>query len=82
MYPDYYLLIQKPIGLEDIKAKIEKGGYPTLEDVRQDFELCFNNAKQYNMKDSIIWRDAKELLVRIVAPYGSHLCLTIAAENR
>ncbi|RXW22667.1 hypothetical protein EST38_g3171 [Candolleomyces aberdarensis] len=62
MFPDYYMIIQNPIGLEDIKAKIEKGGYPTLEDVRQDFELCFNNSKLYNMKDSIIWKDAKELL--------------------
>ena len=63
-YPDYYVLIKQPIALDDIKSKIEKGGYPTLEDVRQDFELCFNNAKQYNLKESEIWKDAKDLLVR------------------
>jgi methionyl aminopeptidase len=73
-FPDYYVIVENPIGLEDIKAKIEKGGYPTLEAVRQDFQLCFNNAKKYNIKESIICKDAKELLVRAwpirAAPYG------------
>ena len=62
-YPDYYVLIAHPIALEDIKKKIEDGGYDSLEAVRQDFELCFKNAKQYNQKESDIWRDAKELQV-------------------
>ncbi|KAF9502340.1 Bromodomain-containing protein [Pleurotus eryngii] len=60
-YPDYYVLIAHPIALEDIRKKIEDGGYDSLEAVRQDFELCFKNAKQYNQKESDIWRDAKEL---------------------
>lgn len=64
VYPDYYQLIAKPIALEDIKKRLELNGYPSLEAVRQDFELCFTNAKTYNMKDSAIWKDAKELLVR------------------
>jgi chromatin structure-remodeling complex subunit RSC4 len=67
LYPDYYQLIQRPIALDDIKKQLENGGYPTLEAVRQDFELCFNNAKQYNMKESDIWRDAKDLLVSLVS---------------
>ncbi|KAJ7170159.1 RSC complex protein [Mycena filopes] len=62
LYPDYYQYIQHPIALEDIKKQLESNVYPTLEAVRQDFELCFENAKTYNMKDSIIWRDAKDLL--------------------
>ncbi|KAJ7269404.1 Bromodomain-containing protein [Mycena haematopus] len=62
LYPDYYTFIQYPIALEDIKKQLESNFYPTLEAVRQDFELCFENAKSYNMKDSIIWRDAKDLL--------------------
>lgn len=72
-YPDYYEHIKRPIALEDIKKKIEKGAYPTLEDVRQDFELCFNNAKQYNMKESMIWRDAKDLLVCITRSFRGTL---------
>jgi chromatin structure-remodeling complex subunit RSC4 len=63
LYPDYYKLIQRPIALEEIKKQLDKGAYSSLEAVKSDFELCFQNAKQYNMKDSVIWRDAKDLLV-------------------
>ncbi|KAG6889990.1 hypothetical protein C0995_012950 [Termitomyces sp. Mi166 len=60
-YPDYYQIIQHPIALEDIKKQLDNGSYKTLEAVKQDFELCFNNAKQYNIKESDIYRDAKDL---------------------
>ncbi|KAJ7070729.1 RSC complex protein [Mycena amicta] len=62
LYPDYYVLIQHPIALEDIKKQLESNYYPTLEAVRQDFELCFENAKNYNLPDSPIWKNAKDLL--------------------
>ncbi|KAJ7161252.1 RSC complex protein [Mycena crocata] len=62
LYPDYYAFIQHPIALEDIKKQLETNVYPTLEAVRQDFELCFENAKTYNREDSDIWKDAKDLL--------------------
>ncbi|KAF7302760.1 RSC complex protein [Mycena chlorophos] len=62
VYPDYYQLIQHPIALEDIKKQLESNIYPTLEAVRQDFELCFENAMQYNVEDSHIWKFAKDLL--------------------
>ncbi|KAI6163891.1 Bromodomain-containing protein [Pisolithus thermaeus] len=61
-YPDYFVVITQPICLDDIKKKIDDGRYPSLDHVRQDFELCFTNAKRYNMKDSPIWLDAKFLL--------------------
>jgi chromatin structure-remodeling complex subunit RSC4 len=70
LYPDYYKLIQRPIALEEIKKQLEHGAYPSLEAVKLDFELCFHNAKQYNMKDSEIWRDAKDLLVSIFHSLG------------
>jgi chromatin structure-remodeling complex subunit RSC4 len=63
-YPDYYELIKHPIALEDIKKKLESRAYPDLDSVRADLELCFNNAKTYNRKDSEIYADAKELLVK------------------
>lgn len=62
-YPDYYKIIQKPIALDDIKKRLDTRSYLTLEEVKADFELCFTNAKEYNMKDSEIWKDAKELMV-------------------
>ncbi|KAJ3984808.1 RSC complex protein [Lentinula detonsa] len=61
-YPDYYAIIRNPIALEDIKKKITSGQYTDLESVRKDFELCFNNAKDYNLQESIIFNDAKDLL--------------------
>ena len=63
LYPDYYQYITHPMALDDIKSDLEKNRYPTLEDVRLDFELCFNNAMHYNLPESQIWIDAKELLV-------------------
>jgi chromatin structure-remodeling complex subunit RSC4 len=63
LYPDYYQIIKHPIALEDIRKRLESNGYATLEAVKQDFELCFSNAKIYNMKESAIYRDAKDLLV-------------------
>ncbi|THV07492.1 Bromodomain-containing protein [Dendrothele bispora CBS 962.96] len=62
LYPDYYKIIEQPIALDDIKKKLQTGAYPTLEAVRQDFELCFTNAKTYNLKESDIYKDAKDLL--------------------
>ncbi|KAJ4485789.1 RSC complex protein [Lentinula aciculospora] len=62
IYPDYYAIIRNPIALEDIKKKIKTGQYTDLESVRKDFELCFNNAKDYNIQESLIYNDAKDLL--------------------
>lgn len=62
-YPDYYNIITQPICLDDIKKNIDADKYPSLDEVRQDFELCFANAKRYNIKESPIWLDARFLLV-------------------
>lgn len=79
-YPDYYNVITHPICLDDIKKKIDEDKYPSLDEVRLDFELCFTNAKRYNMKDSPIWLDAKFLLVSTLWFYSyllhSHLLCT------
>ena len=64
-YPDYYDVIKQPIALEDIKVRLDGNKYTSLDDVRQDFELCFKNARRYNVRESQIWRDAKSLQVRI-----------------
>lgn len=64
-YADYYELIKKPIALEDIKQQLEQGGYTTFDEVKQDFERCFRNAKRYNVKGSQIFNDAKHLHVSL-----------------
>lgn len=71
-YADYYQQIQNPIALDEIKSRIETGKYPNLDAVRQDLELCFKNAKKYNMKDSPIWKDAKHLHVCLSPPLMRH----------
>lgn len=62
-YPDYYQIIQRPIAFEDIRKKLVSNGYESLHGVKEDFDLCFNNAREYNMKESDVWKDAKTLQV-------------------
>ncbi|TRM66051.1 hypothetical protein BD626DRAFT_196124 [Schizophyllum amplum] len=62
IYPDYYSLITSPIAFDDIRKKLDRNAYTALDDVRADFELCFTNAKTYNLKGSDIYSDAKDLL--------------------
>ena len=62
-YPDYYTIIKKPIALDKIKSQLDAGHYPSLVTVKNDLELCFRNAKRYNLKDSQIFNDAKFLHV-------------------
>ncbi|KAH7925172.1 Bromodomain-containing protein [Leucogyrophana mollusca] len=68
-YADYYTIIAQPICLEDIKKRLDDGNYDSLEAVRHDFEICFSNAKQYNVKNSAIWQDAKFLLKMVNKEY-------------
>lgn len=60
-FPDYYQVIKKPIALEDIQKQLENLEYPSLEALREEFETCFKNAKRYNVRESVIWKDAKSL---------------------
>jgi len=73
LYADYYQQIQNPIALDEIKSRLETGKYPDLDAVRQDLELCFKNAKKYNMKDSPIWKDAKHLHVGLRLQTSVHM---------
>lgn len=58
------MLIKQPIALDDVKKQMDLGEYSSLEAVKDDLELIFANAKQYNLTESEIFQDAKELLVR------------------
>ncbi|OBZ79548.1 Protein polybromo-1 [Grifola frondosa] len=69
-YPDYYQQIKRPIALDEIKAQLDAEAYASFEDVRQDFETCFRNAKRYNIKDSQIWKDAKQLHKLVIKEYS------------
>jgi protein polybromo-1 len=61
IYPDYFEEIKHPISLNQIKSKLHKRIYTSLQDLSKDFALLFANAMQYNLEDSIIYGHAKEL---------------------
>ena len=63
MYPDYYIIIKKPIALDKIKSQLDSGEYQSLFAVKNDLDQCFRNAKRYNLKESQIFNDAKFLHV-------------------
>ncbi|KAK0526835.1 ATP-dependent DNA helicase Snf21 [Tilletia horrida] len=61
MYPEYYVIIQKPIAMRDIKKKIDQLVYKTASQCRDDFLLMFTNARTFNADDSFVFIDAEEL---------------------
>ncbi|XP_059047820.1 protein polybromo-1 isoform X2 [Achroia grisella] len=60
-YPDYYKEIKNPVSLNQIKNKIRRGAYGTLSEVAGDMNIMFENAKQYNVPMSRLYRDAVKL---------------------
>ena len=60
-YPDYHVLIARPVCLKQIKRRIETRAYKTLEACRNDFRTMFNNARTYNQEGSVVWIDAQEM---------------------
>lgn len=73
-YPDYYQVIKRPIALNDIKSKLDQHLYPSLDKLISDLRLVFNNAKKYNLEYSVIYDDARTLLV-------SHLFKSSSSPN-
>ncbi|WWD08343.1 hypothetical protein V865_006455 [Kwoniella europaea PYCC6329] len=60
-FPDYYDTIKHPMSLEIVHNKLEAGEYQTLKDVCTDLGQIFNNAKRYNVRESLIFQYAKKL---------------------
>ena len=61
-YPDYHVIIQRPICLRQIRRRIDNRSYRSVETCWQDFELMINNAKTYNQEGSWVYNDAIELM--------------------
>ena len=57
-YPEYYIMILRPICMDQIRKKIDKGQYRSFEEFIDDFKLMFNNARHYNEDGSTVWKDA------------------------
>ncbi|XP_026322963.1 protein polybromo-1 isoform X2 [Hyposmocoma kahamanoa] len=60
-YPDYYKEIKNPVSLNQIKNKIRRGSYGTLSEVAGDMNIMFENAKQYNVPSSLLYKHAVKL---------------------
>ncbi|GAA5945416.1 hypothetical protein JCM10213_005973 [Rhodosporidiobolus nylandii] len=69
-YPDYYLLIQHPISLKEIKKKVNNGTYADTNAFAQDVHLMLNNAMTYNEEGSIVYTDAVLLRQTFDAAYN------------
>jgi hypothetical protein len=61
IYPDYYLLVPRPIGFKDILTKLKKKQYVTIEEVELDFALMSHNARMYNLDSSPVYAECESL---------------------
>ena len=69
LYPDYYLIIAKPIALKQIKKKIENEKYASFDEFISDVRQMCTNAKTYNEEGSFVYTDAvviEKLLDKVV----------------
>lgn len=71
-FPDYYETIKHPMSLEMVKERLDKSQYNTLNDVCNDFGQIWNNAKRYNMRESLIFQWAKKMHKVTRDFYSSH----------
>jgi len=60
-YPDYYQIIQKPIGINDILKKCRAKKYEKVNDFVADWKLLFTNARTYNPEGSWVVLDSQKL---------------------
>lgn len=67
--PEYYQEIKNPIAMDLIKRKAKRKKYQSVDQALRDLELMFENAKEYNLEDSQVYRDAVDLQkeARIIA---------------
>lgn len=61
LYPDYYRVIKRPISLAEIRRSIDTSGYNSVEELKENFDLMFSNARNYNQEGSIVYEDAQIL---------------------
>ncbi|KAJ6533261.1 Bromodomain-containing protein, partial [Mycena sp. CBHHK59/15] len=62
IHPRYYVDINKPISMSNIKSWSQQATYyQSLDEYRADWHLLFNNALEYNQPGSEIYEDATHL---------------------
>ena len=62
MYPDYYTVIETPISMVNIGTNVKQGKvYQSVTQYSSDWDLMFENARQYNEDGSMIYEDSYTL---------------------
>ncbi|XP_038061798.1 protein polybromo-1-like isoform X2 [Patiria miniata] len=80
LYPDYYQVISEPIDMKTIESNIRSDKYNNEETVLNDFDLLFNNARQYNEEGSMVYEDAN-LLERLLKDRCRELGICVAVQS-
>jgi ATP-dependent helicase STH1/SNF2 len=65
LYPDYYMIIQKPIAMDTIQKKVKRGDYQNLRGFVEDIHLLCQNARTYNEDTSVLFQDANDIEVSL-----------------
>ncbi|OHT10396.1 Chromatin structure-remodeling complex subunit snf21 [Tritrichomonas foetus] len=60
--PEYYDIIKTPITFNQIKTRSKNGEYDSVEDLLRDLTLMANNALRFNAQDTILYKNAEDLL--------------------
>ncbi|KAM9916900.1 hypothetical protein OXX59_009705, partial [Metschnikowia pulcherrima] len=61
LYADYYLVIKKPVALNQIRKQLKKEKFETFDDFLNQLKLMCTNAKTYNEEGSWIYEDAQTI---------------------
>lgn len=61
VYCTLYIKFTQPPLTKNYQAKLFSNGYSSIEHLKRDLNLMFDNAKIYNEKDSQIYKDANTL---------------------
>lgn len=58
---DYATIIKNPMDFSTMRSKVERNFYPTIDEFLSDFQLVCDNARLYNAKETLYWRQADKL---------------------
>lgn len=61
LVPDYSSVIKNPMDLSTMRAKVERNFYPNIDEFLNDFKLICDNARIYNSKETLYWKQADKL---------------------
>ncbi|KAF9175361.1 pre-mRNA-splicing factor prp46 [Mortierella sp. AD011] len=61
LVPDYSTVIKNPMDFSTMRAKVERNFYPNIDEFLKDFQLVCDNARLYNSKDTLYWKQADKL---------------------